>query len=111
MKSLITLFILSIISIFLFEDSMIKHFSLENFLPLFIFISLPFLLSALLGWKKGFILSIIISALIAIWIITTHSLGDPFILIYTIFFASFSVIYLAVAAIIAAIKRHQVTTR
>jgi hypothetical protein len=93
-------FILSIIGIFLLEDGMIKNFSISRFIQPFIFVSLPFLFAAFLGWKKGFLISIAISFATAayIWFLIGGR-GDGWGEIYTAFFAMFSVVYLVIAII------------
>jgi hypothetical protein len=95
------LFVISVISIFLLEDGMIKDFSIARFAPPFIFVSLPFLFASFLGWKRGFTLSIAVSfATLACILFLVKGKGDGWDIIYATFFALFSVSYLIIAAFV-----------
>lgn len=103
-KIFASLFILSIFAILFGEDGMIKYFSLERFVIPFMFISFPFLLAYFLGWKKGFIASIVTSA-IFLFLVTSYLggmyVGEGWAFIYNTFFALFSFWYLILSIILS----------
>ncbi len=121
-KYYLYLFFVSMLCIVLFEDSFIfglKSFldgyqnlheyiitSISNFIFPFYFISLPLCLAYFLGWKKGFGLSIITSLIGVLYfylIMESHpgSENKGYVLLYSIFFACFSFIYLIIFGIVS----------
>ncbi len=103
-KILTSLFILSIFAILFGEDGMIKYFSVERFGIPFIFVSFPFLLTYFLGWKRGFIISVLTSGLF-LFLVTLYlggmEAGEGWAFIYNTFFALFSLGYLILSFILS----------
>ncbi len=72
-----------------------------EFLQLFIYVSLPFILACTLGWRKGFLFSLLISTIVLLVTILTQGTGQDVDFIYSVFFASFSLFYLLIAFVIS----------
>lgn len=96
-KYYVYLSLISAILIVLLDDGMLKHFSLFYYSQSFIFISVPFILASIFGWKKGFLLSTAISFILVSVILYDNNYRDPFISIYTLLFGSFSIMYLLIS--------------
>jgi glucose-6-phosphate-specific signal transduction histidine kinase len=95
-KTYLTLFIVSIIAILFLEDGMVTDFSLARFGQPFMFISFPFILALFFGWRKGFLFSVLTSAVTLLIVSLTSGQRDFWLLAYGAFFASFSIIYLLI---------------
>ena len=72
-----------------------------EFFQLFIYVSLPFIFAAMFGWRKGFLLSLLISTMVLLITTLTRGTGQDADFLYSVFFTSFSLFYFLVACVIS----------